>query len=127
MNPNSKEFKTLQAKWYKKAAKSGFKDVEQLDGNLKTWASRYFTARYDLTRFEAEETYFRLAGQFLYEHEFSSMRDYRVWQLHSEGLYLSEISTEAKRQKVKLSKLTAFTIVKRLAKEMFAQYGIHTK
>lgn len=87
-------FKRLNSSWAKKLEKSGFKDVEQPasfesgapDGNLKQWSSWLSEpSKLDPAKYAAKEEYYRLAGQFLYEHEFSCDEQMWLWQLHSEG------------------------------------------
>ena len=87
MNPNSKEYKKLQATWYKKLAKSGFEDAEQLDGNLKEWHSyRYvLDVHPGVASQDSRAEYYRLAGHFLHSHAFENLHERQIWELHCEG------------------------------------------
>lgn len=101
----TKEFKALEAKWYKKLKSKGFEDIEQDEDNLKVWINDYFPQRYDLSRFDAKQEYYRLAGQFTFEHPFESPLDRRMWELHAEGVSLRSIVTELNKNRThKLNK-----------------------
>ena len=53
-NPfNTKAFKALQEKWYKKAKDSGFEDAEDATNDnspLKAWHDQYFRAEWQADR-----------------------------------------------------------------------------
>jgi hypothetical protein len=87
----SKELKKLEAKWYKKLAKEGFEDIEQDENNLKQWHNHFFFARYDADSFNSKAEYFQLAGAFLHEYEFANEVEKKIWELHADGLPLTEI------------------------------------
>lgn len=77
--------KKLQDEWNSKLKKSGFEDIEQDDDHLSQWHSAYFQNRYTEGEFLAKRAYYSLAGQFLYEHPFGSVRIESIWSLHAEG------------------------------------------
>lgn len=83
MRPST-EFEKLQALWDVKLKESGFDDLEQRDGRLKSWSNRYKTA--EPTKRQAKEEYYRAAGQFLYDHKFNHPAERRIWDLHSQGM-----------------------------------------
>jgi len=88
LNNNCRDCKSLKNFWDDKLETSGVENIEQEDGNLKTWSSLPF---YDPSGnktefFRAKEEYYRLAAQFLYEHNFTSRRDELIWKYHSEGI-----------------------------------------
>lgn len=124
MDFKSKEFKDLKDKWYKKAAKSGFKDIEQDEDNLIVWASHLFRATYDATKFQAKEEYYRAAGHFLHDYEFDSKRDRLVWEKHAEGLSIAKIVKELKKKNRKIHKMLVHEIIKRLASEMTSKWKL---
>ena len=79
----------LQQKWDRILAKSGFEDIEPLNGNgsrntpfLKNHSTR-FAKRYN----PLTEEYYRLAGQFGYELPQDTFRTW-IWQNHAEGVSL---------------------------------------
>lgn len=83
----------LQKKWDKILAKSGFVDIEPLNGNgsrntpfLKNHSTR-FAKRYN----PLTEEYYRLAGQFEYELEEGTFQRW-VWSLHAEGKSLRQMT-----------------------------------
>jgi hypothetical protein len=123
----SKKFQDLKAKWYKKLADSGFEDAEQDENSLKQWHSHNFSgsgrARYDKNQFSSKETYFRLAGQFLHEHEFENKRDRTIWEHHTNGATISAIATVLKQRNFKKNNRSGvYVAVQKLAKEMLKKY-----
>lgn len=105
MDRNSKEYKKLESIWDKKLKDSGFEDIEQKDGNLKSWSKRKFWLNIKNTRYEdrkvsydSEEEYYRMAGHFLYEYEFSSKREKLMWSLHAEGATMVGIAKILKQK-----------------------------
>src|SRR5271166_5977613 len=125
MDPNSKAFKELQAKWYKKLEKEGFEEIEQEDGNLKHWSSRVFAAKFNgvffedkKSYYESVETYYRTAGHFLNEYDFKSDKDRLIWELHSEGFSVREIVLTMKKKNFKVTTKKVYNVVKNLAKIM---------
>jgi hypothetical protein len=121
---NTKEFKSLKSKWYKKLAKSGFEDIE---GNEEYFnASDTFTrhsSRYrdSVQRFEAKQEYYRLAGHFLYDHKFSSTLEKMIWQLHSEGLSIREITKKLQDRNVATHKNKVHETLQQLKTIMVAK------
>ncbi len=114
---NSDQLKKLQAKWYAKLEKAGFKDIEQDDDNLKQWHSHRFLVsnNYSKDKFDDKENYFRLAGQFLHEHKFQSVLDKKIWEAHSEGLSVREIVKTLKQKNIKVYKNLVHVTITRLA------------
>lgn len=80
-----KTFQQLQAQWYRKLKRAGFKDLETSKGQLKVYDSFYFQSAYSPVAFKAREKYFQLASHLLHTHKFKSERQKRIWQLHCEG------------------------------------------
>lgn len=115
--PNSREFKALQAKWYKKAAQGGkYVDIEQPDGNLKAWSTSLI--RHDEITENAKQDYYRLACQLLHEYEFASPTERRIWELHAEGLSIRNITKELKKKRIKAHKNGVNVVVRRISSEM---------
>lgn len=92
------ELRRLQAKWYKKLAKSGFIDIEDTskpDAPLKKYDSKHFNhinrprrdtevnisdnAYYDPSTFIAKQRYYELAEHFLNDYEFKTRREKLIW------------------------------------------------
>ncbi len=118
MDNKSKKFLALQKKWYEKIAKDkSYKDIEQLDGNLKVWSS-LFVGQYNATLFEAKEQYYRLAGQFLHSHTFKDENEKLTWKLHSDGVCVRQIAAELIDRGQHTNKDAVNKVVRRLAKAM---------
>lgn len=125
MSPfKTKQFEQLKAKWYKKLEKTGFKDVETDEDNLKEWDSSIFL-RYSQHTSAARQEYFILAGQFLNSHNFASKKEKLIWSMHADGLTFQEIANRIKKLRYRVcSRASMNTVVRKLAEEMLAQNGI---
>lgn len=131
---SSSKFNQLQAKWYKKLEKEGFKDIEQDENKLKRWDSHYFIAQYtssgekktgtshtefDTSRFTAKQEYYRLAGEFLHNYHFDSEVDRKIWELYAEGQTAMQIYETLKTsKKTKVYRDMVYKTIKRLSKIM---------
>lgn len=119
--------KNLQKEWYEKAEKGNeFKNIEQLDGNLKEWSSFMFTApgrgEIDhIDKIRAKEEYFRLAGQFLYDAEFDSELEKYIWEKHAEGISTAKIIKHLKSRGHTAYKDLVHGIIHKLSKEMLGK------
>lgn len=122
MNPfKTKEFETLNKLWKKKLEKSGFKDIEQDEDNLKLWYSEYYKTRYTTTTFQAKEEYYRLASQFLHSNKFKNKKEEVIWTLYSEGLSIRNIVKVLKSRNFKAYKNEVNKIVRTLSKIMLEE------
>lgn len=115
---DSPKLKKLKAEWDKKLADSGFEDAEYSGGRLKTWASFEHARDFDANVFEAKETYYRLAGQFLHEYEFKNDIERDIWAQHADGVSIRNIFTLLKNQGRHTYRDGIEATIKRLAKEM---------
>lgn len=122
MTRNTKEFKALKAKWDKKLVDSGFEDIEQEDGNLKFWAAHSYIKRHDQIKIEAKEEYYRLAGHFLFDYKFETLKEKEIWQLHSEGVPFRDISIILNKKNVKTNKDSVNKVVAQLMAKMLELY-----
>lgn len=122
----SKEFKALRDKWYRKLAKSGFKEIEDVNSPnemLKRWDSTWFMGRtsarpggkdYTETKsinspyakasdsgakFRQIQEYYYLAEHFLGEYQFAKVVHKRYWDMHSKGLSNREIAIKTKHSR----------------------------
>ena len=120
-----KPSKALIAKWYKKAKQSGFEDIEDEKGMLKSWtgtglpgfstASNRTGKRHgnyeegsdlnkgrdpwygqSLLNKQSTVEYYRLARQYLHEKTFKSPLHKTIWELHAEGWSINRIKDELK-------------------------------
>lgn len=99
---DSKEFRKLQAKWYKKLEKSGFDDIEDINGHCRSPDRRTISWK---NRDAIRDFYMNLDG-FLHEMESVPRRDKRVLKLWTKGTYLVDIA-----KKTGLSIITVKRIV----------------
>lgn len=120
MKIGDKAFKKLQKRWYQKLADDGFEEAEQLDGNLIKWHSFQFARQGNSTvPYAASKTeYYRLAGQFLHEHEFRNNWELRVWELHSDGKSMRTIAAILSKELRHTNKMQVNEKIKELSKEM---------
>lgn len=101
---NSKEFKDLKAKWYKKLERFGFIDLEDEEGNLRRQQSARIELVYDV---EATKEYFSALGEFVGSNPNIPKRHFKVLSMLSEGLTITQIA-----YKNKLSRPTIYKIIK---------------
>lgn len=91
----SKQFKALEAKWYRKLEKSGFEDIEKKyiseDPHLMEFDSIYFHTKYTAKRFREKKAYFEKAQDLLSRDIFIDGIERRIWALHSAGLPIRRI------------------------------------
>lgn len=124
------QLKTLQLEWYKKLKKSGFEDIEELtEYNAKRPSSflkrhsKHFLLVDSLEKIEAKTEYYRLAGQFLYEHKFVNEIEKLIWAEHAEGLTYRAISKKLAEQSILIGRTKICLIVKKLKKQMLIING----
>lgn len=85
-----KNFEKLKAKWDKKLLDSGFEDIENKDGTLKSEGhlrtlSRGFK--------DSREQYYREAQNFLNTYKFDNKMECGIWNMHSEGTSFRTIAS----------------------------------
>jgi hypothetical protein len=125
MDQNSSEFKALQKKWYTKLKKSGFEDHEDIHGHLKCDGSENLRRRSkDPNRigkeplFTSRVEYYRLAGQFYWEHKFADDVEKRIWERHKEGISIRDIVKAMRSSKLKIHRRMVHETIQRLARHM---------
>lgn len=122
MSIQSKKLTDLKKKWEDKLKKSGFIDIEQPDGNLKTWDSLNFQKNYNSITSEAKQEYYRMAGHFLYENEWDTKEERLVWSLHSQGVSIRHIVIELKKRGYRTYKRLVQDQLKELVVKMKEKY-----
>ncbi len=98
--------KALRDKWYRKLAKSGFVDAEDVNSPnemLKRWHGSYFRDHMTPQEFKAKEAYFQNATWFLTVHKFISKDERKIWKLHAEGQNVVEIAKTMDLKRTKTS------------------------
>jgi Mor family transcriptional regulator len=92
-----KPSKQLIKKWYDKLAKSGFDDIEDNLGYnnvIRHHASDFGSKDPVLVAYTQE--YFYIATQYLHENIFKNKKEYRIWELHSNGATVRDIAKQLK-------------------------------
>lgn len=134
MKIKSKEFNDLKAKWYKKLSDKGFNDIEHDEDNLKNLSTNRFMrgrvgnknrdkmgggdyVNHEVS-YQAVETYYQLAGQFLHEHKFDTVRERKIWEMHANGEPATLIATKVRTGKFKANKDSVAKTIRTLADVM---------
>lgn len=115
------QFKQLQRKWYNKLKDSGFEDIEDTNSPkelLKSWHDIYFHKRHTFVSFRALQIYYQNCRSFLNTHPFQSHTERMIWQMHTDGYALRQISIQMKALAYKANKDTIGKIINRLKAEM---------
>lgn len=121
------DLKTLKEVWYKKLKADGFEDIEKDEHSLKDWSSR-FAIRHSIEEMTAKQIYYRMANHFLNEWEFASILDKVIWEYHTNGISVRDISFSLSKAKIdKTSRQFVWRTVRRLTKAMYAFYKIEDK
>lgn len=127
MDRNSKKFKDLEQRWYKKLKTSGFDDHENGPGKQdlplvpKKSGALYFLRdkeRYASGGFEVKQEYYRLAGHFLHEYSFDTDLDFEIWKLHAEGQSVRKTVIILAHKGIKTYKRQVDECIRRLVLEM---------
>lgn len=105
----SDDFKSLQAKWYKKLADEGFKDIEKEAQSL--------SGRFKSKQVEQIQDYYDKASSFLNDYDFRNLKHKRIWDLHTQGLSTRKIAAIAK-----FSKSDVHRIIKKYESIMLGAY-----
>ncbi len=124
MKTNSKEFKALQADWYKKLNDDGFSDIEDLEGNLRTSANHNIENQQTLASFEHRQEYYRLAGFFYNDFSFKDDFKKKVWGMHAEGVAVREIAKALKEEGYPAHRDKVDKTIQTLRKLMIKKYGV---
>lgn len=128
------KLKELQVEWYKKAAESGFEDIEYSDGSIQTGVPKAITKRLNSSDTTSTSTatndyietiraYYRLTNVFLDEHKFINSTEKAIWEYHCNGFSCREITDcLASSNLTKYKKDTVNNIIRRLENLMKARY-----
>src|SRR5271165_2288854 len=107
MSKRPKTYDEERAMWYKKLKDSGFEDIEDDAGNLKTYEGGQFFEEHHLydqlkhqtkeeqhqIAIEATTRYYQLATQFMHTYPFKRNLDKIVWEYHAVGTSRRRIAT----------------------------------
>lgn len=123
MAKKSNEYEKLKALWYEKLKKSGFKDIEQDEYNLKIWSTQ-FTQQKSINTWQAKESYYNMANKFLHDYTFKSRLDQIIWEYHANGMSVRSIATTLKKARI-INRTGAWIhefVIKRLRADMKRMY-----
>ncbi len=119
---NTKKFRSLKTKWYKKLLKSGFNDIETSNEYLKI-PSKEVLRESRISSKQSKEDYYYLADQFLNEYNFKSDLEKTIWEYHCNGLGSPAISDTLRKARItKMDRSTIGTIIVELREKMKAKY-----
>jgi len=97
--PKELTYNQLRELWYAKLKKAGFQDIEDDKGYLLKYHSYKFADKsFDHTpeQMEIVQAYYSQAGELLEVFAWKDKTHKRIWELHTEGKTLKEISTALK-------------------------------
>jgi hypothetical protein len=118
------DYNKIRALWYKKLEKEGFKDIEDDQGRLKAWSSRFSHTRIK-ELYEDKQPYYNMATQFLNDYKFESRLEKIIWEYHANALSVRDITTILRKTKVaKTNRTTIWQTIKRLEEHMKRMYLI---
>ncbi len=122
LNPN--DYQAQKKYWYAKLKQSGFDDIELSDTTLKLGSEQFRRAR-SMQGWQAKAAYYQMASNFLNDHRFANRLERIIWQYHSEGISVRDISITLNKAKThrKMSKDIVWAIVNRLTKIMKKLYN----
>ena len=125
---NPEEFQQLKAEWYQKLKDSGFVDIESEEVLKKTpytfpimaelGVDRSYTTRGNNVRFEAKQSYYRLAEHFLNSHNFESEKHRLIWEHHSKGVGYIESLRILREKGIRISRSSLHVTITKLANIM---------
>lgn len=87
---NNSEYEKLKAVWYTKLEADGFNDIEQDENNLKEWSTK-FTRKKSLDTWQAKESYYSMAENFLNTYAFENELEKVIWEYHANGISIRNI------------------------------------
>ena len=89
----TKEFVKLQREWTKKLKESGFSDLEKKEGDKLP--GQFYVGR-EIKRPERISSsleYYTQASKFLWDFQFKTENERKIWFYHSEGYTVRQIAT----------------------------------
>jgi hypothetical protein len=117
------DYESLKKLWYQKLKDEGFKDAELPNGTLAQW-SNLLVKTHSLEQMQAKQSYFQMADRFLGEYPFETPLDQIVWEYHSNGLSVREISQVLDKVTEKPhSKDTVHRLIMSLEDKMLRMYS----
>jgi DNA-binding transcriptional regulator YhcF (GntR family) len=122
------EYEQLRDIWYKKLEDSGFVDIEKDEKSFKKHIlhaqskdKNHDTATYRNSKIE----YYNMATSFLNDYKFKSHLEKAIWDYHSNGISIEDITDILLRVKlIKTNRTSVWQIISSLRKKMFKKYKV---
>lgn len=117
----TKKFKALKDKWYKKLEKSGFKDIEHNEETLTAYSTRFLN--HPEYVWQLKSAYYSMCESFLQNHAFKSNYERIIWEYHTNGLGtrpISKLLTKVRRKKTHY--LSVWKVIQNLQTIMKTMY-----
>lgn len=111
------DYERIRKYWYDKLKEEGFVDIEYADGSLNIGHPRS-------THYEDPELrqialdYNIMAIDFLNTYVFANKLEHIVWEYHTEGFSVRDISSTLAKINIKINKDKVWKIIDRLEKRM---------
>ena len=115
MSPKDKK---LQQKWYAKLKKDGFKDIEHDEHTLTEYSSVYFK-KHTHDEIVEKQRYHDMSTAFLEQYKFENNVDRIVWEYHTNGISVRDITQLLKKIKVKTNRNSVAQLIRKLKVKMF--------
>lgn len=97
-------FEALQAKWYAKLARKGFKDIEDANGNLKDMGKPLLSGK---------EEYYRQITNHLHYTDWDHKADKLIMKLHSDGMMIKDIVQAIKVKRWPMNRNTVALVIRK--------------
>ena len=111
----------LRKYWYDKLKKNGFKDIETIHGTIKDWPAARLRRDYTPERFKEKQTYYQIASQVTWEYCFESPLEKQIWELHSDGYSLRDISKKIRTDQNKMNKDKIKKIIGKISQIVYSR------
>jgi hypothetical protein len=114
-----RDLASLQREWYRRLKDAGFEDIEYQSSNMLKGQSIQDSRRINPHEIAAVEEYYRLASQFLHDHEWNDNTEKLIWALYAEGIPYRAIAKE-----LHITLWRTQTTIRKISSTMFKIYRI---
>ena len=121
MTKKKTEYQEQKEIWYKRLKDDGFKDLEHDDGTINIGVPRSMQGQ-DAELRQLVQDYYCMCYYFLNSHRFENELEKVVWEYHTEGLSVRDISKALKSAEIDMSKDRVWRAVRRLEDIMKGLY-----
>jgi hypothetical protein len=112
------QHKKLEREWYEKLRESGFVDIEDTtteERPLISWHNMRFKNKAIVQR-EALQDYYARAKEVLATYKFDTLKEHKIWELHSEGVSINRIEKALTRFKAPNKREYIRNVINKVAK-----------